>query len=546
MAPPTAGANTVFGLTADEFQELLTQTIQIKASAMETTPLASRLITSSGSVIPADTANKNFVTNIPYNVKVAPGFHQFDYDSTLLFGTPGSASGVHTRFRDAQGLFNDPREGARSIPFKLGIPISSRYGTLEDYYFDRIADENPSYVGDMAADQANEFGYSFWKEFANAVLANPDDNQSIAKLATADFSTSYDPGDGGGNRGRFVFTLDEGSVNRFHIGMRFNVVSTSDANDTDDTIVNRVIQDPGADDIYIGIVDDINYMSGEVVGYFSYLNPTTGARSYAAAATGTFAAAPIAGDYIVQVGTEKAGDLATGDSYLFRNTAGLRDYVKSSGTLLGDNAVTGSTVSIDDHRFMSSFLQNNVGTLTYQKLNLYVDRVNTALEQIRCGGQPHNLDFFVTTPQVINAMYAETDDQIVMSNGGPRGVTGGFDGVARPTAQGQTLELTPDRTVNPGTLWGLKGDGWSIHVPPHMGSIEGGEIPGPRIPVKLAGQEMAGMAEIPFFDTSAGWNNVTGMKYVPVIQQYQFAPARNCLPIGMLLTGLTEETAFTD
>ena len=226
----------------------------------------------------------------------------------------------------------------------------------------------------------------------------------------------------------------------------------------------------------------------------------------------------------------------------FTGIAGVNSWLKSTGSLLGDEAHGTNAIDVDEHPEFKSFFKSGVGVLTEHKLRQYLRRFHAAKSKL---GQ--TIDSLVASDGVWLSYEAQKIGQYQidrtgnLSNLNSQGSAEGF----AFTFEGRTYKGHTSQYVEDGSVYGVKtsGQNWKRYVPPDYAGLQSMGEADAHVPFRFVVPALTGGSSVKFPYLLNNGNKMTEAVQMPGMLRMQLIPDQ---PAGMKLTGVTTDTVYGD
>ena len=288
----------------------------------------------------------------------------------------------------------------------------------------------------------------------------------------------------------------------------------------------------------VNFVDDVTGTIGLVTTVVTNDQPASNAN---------WMAAIIATDIITpaNVAETAAGGVAGAEDN-FTGIAGINSFLKSTGDLLGNEAVGSANdgkIDVDTHPEFKSFFKSSVGVLTEHKLRQYLRRFHVAK-----GRYGQTIDCLIGSDGVWLAYEAQKIGQYMLDRTGnlsSLNSEGSQDGFGFHF-EGRTYKGYSSSYIDDGVVYGIKkgGNNWKRYVPPDYSGLQKmGEAP-THVPFRFVVPALTGgsSAKWPLLSGTTG-SRLTEAVQMPGMLRMQLIPDQ---PAGMKLSGVTTDRVFGD
>ena len=543
----------LFSTHADRIEEVINKNIDVMLPGVD--PVWENMVTSSQGVGPVDALGKDYkilrvfqtgMTGILESGKPVDDFGLFGDDSTTI--------GSRLHRQTLSQTFPDPVNGPNQLPYRLGIPMRSMVSNIMFTLGELQAEATPSFIGQIIAPKLEGFARNIAQTLCNTWYQNQNETYRLAKVASVTASS-------GGGVFRAVVTLDNNAVDRFYVGQRILIIegtATADiaGNTADDAFVVRTASGgAGASVVKDVFVESVDELTGQVT-FISETDVFTTNNSSGVAVS--------VGDQILMadsatISTTNAGGsfnqvacvaVASATSNL-TGIAGVNHWLKVTGNLLGDDAVSGEEVSVTEHPEHRSFKYSNSNALlTEHTLRQLLRRFHAA---------KHKYGYYIDTlvasdgvwlgyesTKIGREMIDRTGRLSSLSSQGSEGGEG-FDSGFSFTCDGKTYKGHTSTYVEGNTLYGLRlgGQNWKKYVPPEYAGLSNMDGAPGYAPFKFVAGALTGTStsQLPIYDSSASGNRnrVTEGSQMPGMLRMQVVPEQFS---AMKITDIAEDRIY--
>ena len=520
-----ATAGSIFDKESTRIEEILSKQIDTILPTLD--PIWRDTVVSSQGVGPISEFSRDFQVNKLYRTGMTGVIEQgAGAQDFMLYGDPENTDlGARLRRNEAVNSFPDPMDGAKPKTFRLTVPMRAMYTNLSLTLGEMQMDATPAVVGDVVAPILQGFAQNLSHTLCNYWYVSQNTSYKLGDIATVTHYT------GTGATGATTttaanvrssrITLTSGEYDRFFAGQRIDIYAVSSGAATG----NRYNGGASArKSVYVAAVDDLK---GEVI----LVSPSG------------YDTLPAATNVIVYANSgqvDGGGTIAAG----FTGIAGVNSWLKSTGALLGSEAISVSgqgTIDVDTHPEFKSFFKGSVGVLTEHKLRQYLRRFHAAKSKL---GQ--TIDSLVASDGVWLSYEAQKIGQYQIERSGNLSnlnKEGSNEGFAF-TFEGRTYKGHTSQYVEDGTVYGWKtsGNNWKRYVPPDYAGLQNMSEADAFVPFRFVVPALTGLSSVKWPYQNAA-NALTEAVQMPGMLRMQLIPDQ---PAGLKLTGVTTDTVYGD
>jgi len=232
----------------------------------------------------------------------------------------------------------------------------------------------------------------------------------------------------------------------------------------------------------------------------------------------------------------------SGSASSFTGISGVNSWLKNTGVLLGDDAISNHEINVDVHPEFKSFVKTDVGVLTEHKLRQYLRRFHVAKAKL---GQ--SIDSLVASDGVWLSYEAQKIGQYQIDRTGNLSSLsneGSSEGFAF-TFEGKTYKGHTSQYVEDGTVYGWKtsANNWKRYVPPDYSGLQTMGEADSYVPFRFVVPALTGGSSVkyPLMKSSGATNLMTEAVQMPGMLRMQLIPDQAA---GMKLSGVTTDTVF--
>ena len=542
----------LFSTHADRIEEVINKNIDVMLPGVD--PVWENMVTTSQGVGPADALGKDYkilrvfqtgMTGILESGKPVDDFGLFGDDSTTI--------GSRLHRQTLTQTFPDPINGPNQLPYRLGVPMRSMVSNIMFTLGELQAEATPSFIGQIIAPKLEGFARNISQTLCNTWYQNQNENYRLAGVASATTS--------GSGPYKCVVTLDNNAVDRFYVGQRIVIIDgTQDAdiagNSAEDAFVVRTaVGGAGASVVQEVYVESVDELTGQVT-FISEANTFTTNNSSGAAIT--------VGDQILMAGSVTFSTTNAGGTYNavkcvaassstsnLTGIAGVNHWLKVTGNLMGDDAVSGEEVSVTEHPEHRSFkYSNSSALLTEHTLRQLLRRYHAAKSKYG-----YYIDTLVASDgvwlgyestKIGREMIDRTGRLSSLSSQGSEGGEG-YDSGFSFTCDGKTYKGHTSTYVEGNTMYGLRlgGQNWKKYVPPDYSGLSNMDGAPGYAPFKFVAGALTGTStsQLPIYDSSASGNRnrVTEGSQMPGMLRMQVVPEQFSM---MKITDIAEDRIY--
>ena len=513
LSPNSVG--TLFDKDNTRIEEILSKQIDTILPTLD--PIWRDTVVSSQGVGPISEFSKDFQVNKLYRTGMTGVIEQGGpANDFVLYGDDYDAAGASAsaignrllRQKTPVGQFPDPLDGAKPKTFRLTVPMRSMYTNLSLTLGEMQMDATPAVIGDVVAPILQGFAQNMSHTLCNYWYLSQNDSYRLGTNASGTVAAT--------GSGPYYWTISttEQAYDRFFTGQRVDVYNgTARQNMTGGTTYIPT---------YVDRVDDLT-------GTVTFVADTD---------WGDFSS----GDYIVYANSGNLRGDAAGTAGSFTGIAGVNSWLKSNGTLLGTESISGAQIDVDTHPEFKSMLKTNVGVLTEHKLRQYLRRFHVAKAKL---GQ--TIDSLVASDGVWLSYEAQKIGQYQIERTGNLSNLkneGSQEGFAF-TFEGRTYKGHTSNYVERETVYGWKtsGNNWKRYVPPDYAGLQNMSEADSFVPFRFVVPALTGLSSVKWPYQIAGSNLLTEAIQMPGMLRMQLIPDQ---PAGLKLTGVTEDRVYAD
>jgi hypothetical protein len=517
----TVTADSLFNTHSGRIEEVINKNIGTILPSMD--PAWRDTIVSSQGVGPASELGRDMLLTKVFMGSMAGVVQMSNKANTndfTLFGDADAALSAKSHLQSLSQTFPDAAAGTNATPYRLQVPMRAIHTNLMMTMGELQAEATPAFIGSVIAPKMEGFARNIAQTVCNTWYTTENDNYVLGTVATkSNVSSDHSATDA------VKVTLNEKTYHRFAVGMRVDIIDESDAQD--DVL-------SAATGVYVLAVDEVKgeLVLGQNVGSAGDLN-----TNMAAGAVGT-------ADRICLPGFRNttAGQAIGNDSAI----AGVNSWLKSTGNLLGNDAISGNSIDVDVHAEHKSYVKGSVGALTEHKLRQYLRGFHRAKDRygmyIDCLIASDGVWLDYESQKIGQYMVDRTGKPSSMnSQGSADGFTFMMDG---RTYQGYTSNYVED-----GAVYGIRkgGNNWKRYVPPSPAGTQKASEVESFLPFEFVAPALgySGIkAPISTTDgTDGGRTRVTEGVQMPGMLRMQLVPDQPC---GLKLTGCNTDQIFGD
>ena len=444
----------------------------------------------------------------------------------------GATGAERMRFNNPTNAFPDPADGPNQQQFQLKVPMRSSYTSIGMTLGEMQAEAHKAHITEVINPKMMGFARMMSHTISSFLYLSQNDNYQLVKLTAGSYSTANV---GGVADDTLIITPSNMAVDRFEVGMRVNIVDSSDAADVLHTTTSN--PDPTF------LVTRVDGLNNKV-----HLMHRTGGDL-----TSILDNAIANDDYIVHPGSRSG-------SNAFKGYAGLNSWIKTGDTtvsgngdtrLLGSEADASKYIDVNAHPEFKSLGRNmNGAPLTEHELrkilrlfhrakNKYGQSVDTML-------LADGVDLAMQSQLIGREILDRTNNLATMrhqgsDNGGRpgAGMTFNFDG--------KTYNSYTSQFVESGAVYCTKtqNNNWKrFSPPPPKGVTKSSELS--FAPFYFVGAAIGGNKSnvLPYMKTNAGGFTLpTEMSQMPGMVRMQMCPDQ---PAGIKLTNVQEQRLWSD
>tara|TARA_R100000664_G_C2749732_1_gene137072 strand:- start:35 stop:1609 length:1575 start_codon:yes stop_codon:yes gene_type:complete len=521
----TVTADSLFSTHSGRIEEVINKNIGTILPSMD--PAWRDTIVSSQGVGPASEIGRDMLITKVFMGSMA-GVVQMSNKATTndftLFGDTNTSLGSKMHLQNITQTFPDAADGPNATPYRLQVPMRAIHTNLMMTMGELQAEATPAFIGSVIAPKMEGFARNIAQTVCNTWYTTENDNYVLGTIAG---KSTTGTGDGHPTNSVKV-TLNEKTYHRFAVGMRVDVQDETESagSHTDDLDADMI-------GLYVVAVDEVK---GEIVlaSASGSADALHGALTVGAAGTG---------DRIVLPGFRKSGDT---DKSADGAIAGINSWLKSSGKLLGNDAIASAQIDVGTHPEHKSYTKGSVGALTEHKLRQYLRGFHRAKDRygmyIDCLIASDGVWLDYESQKIGQYMVDRTGKPSSMnSQGSVDGFTFMMDG---RTYQGYTSNYVED-----GAVYGIRkgGNNWKRYVPPSPAGTQKASEVESFLPFEFVAPAL-GYAGIkaPIATTAGGAGDrttVTEGVQLPGMLRMQLVPDQ---PAGLKLTGCNTDTIYGD
>jgi hypothetical protein len=473
-------------------------------------------------------------------------------------------------------VWPSPLEGPNQNPYRLAIPMRSMMANIMFTMGELQAEALPATVGEIVAPKLEGFARNISHQLCNYWYVSQN-NQFRLTTFTADINqTSSAAWTQFGTTGNFYVDIEPENLatDRFYVGQRVDLYTVTSIEGTD-PIRNNDSEDG------VGIGDEqspatrINLMVGAVDEL------TNKVRLVTPGSPAAWAVEPAASSvqYALVYANSGGLDLSVGGAALtkteFTGIAGINSWLKTGAAgdptsdtqLLGDEALAGDIIDVNDHPEHKSFSQNLSGSvLTEHKLRQYLRRFHAAknkygyyIDLRRFHAAKNKYGYYIDCLIASDGVWMGYEGTKIgrelldrtgrlsslRNEGSDNDEYGGFSF----TFDGRNYMGYTSTYVESGVMYGIRkgGNNWKRYVPPDPRGSRNFDRTEPFIPFKFVAGILTGLGtnQLPIYDTAStgGINRVTEGTQMPGMLRMQLVPDQPC---GMKLNNVGEDRIYSD
>jgi len=522
-----ASTGTLFDKESTRIEEILSKQIDTILPTLD--PIWRDTVVTSQGVGSANDFSKDFQVNKLYRTGMTGVIEQggpvndFMLYGDALVGGANSHLGDRLLKQNTTSVFPDPMDSAKPKTFRLTVPMRAMYTNLSLTLGELQMDATPAVVGDVVAPILQGFAQNLSHTLCNYWYVSQNDQYRLGTIKAKGTATQVN-----GGYFRFTLQINEDCYDRFFTGQRIDIYAPTNDYGSSGAATRRNEVSNVRGSLYIESVDDLK-------GEITVLSATNIQGSIVVGAAGT-------GDAIVYANSGEQATAGAGATASFTGIAGINSWLKSSGNLLGGEAVSGASISVTEHPEFKSFFKSGVGTLTEHKLRQYLRRFHAAKSKL---GQ--TIDSLVASDGVWLAYEAQKIGQYQidrtnnLSNLNNEGSTEGF----AMTFEGRTYKGHTSQYIEDGVVYGVKtsGSNWKRYVPPDYAGLQNMSEADAFVPFRFVVPALTGGSSVKFPYLKGNGNQMTEAVQMPGMLRMQLIPDQAS---GLKLTGVTTDTVYGD
>tara|TARA_Y100001938_G_C8087052_1_gene432682 strand:- start:875 stop:2437 length:1563 start_codon:yes stop_codon:yes gene_type:complete len=515
----TVTADSLFNTHSGRIEEVINKNIGVILPSMD--PAWRDTIVSSQGVGPASAIGRDMLVTKVFMGSMAGVVQMSNSTNTqdfTLFGDEDAALGPKLHLQELTQSFPDALTGPNATPYRMQVPMRAIHTNLMMTMGELQAEATPAFIGSVIAPKMEGFARNISQTVCNTWYTTENDNYVLGTVATtSNVSSSFDATDA------VEITTNEKSYHRFAVGMRVDIIDESDAQD--DLL-------SAATGVYVLAVDEVagTVTLGQNVGSAGDLN-----SNVATGAAGT-------GDRIVLPGYRNttAGSSAANDGAI----AGVNSWLKASGNLLGNDAISGNAIDVGIHTEHKSYTKSSVGALTEHKLRQYLRGFHRAKDRYGM-----YIDCLIASDGVwLNYESQKIGQYMIDRTGRPSSLNSqGSDEGFTFAMDGRSYKGYTSNYVEDGAVYGIRkgGNNWKRYVPPSPAGTQKFDKAESFLPFEFVAPALGyGGIKAPISTTDGtdgGRTQVTEGVQLPGMLRMQLIPDQ---PAGLKLTGCTTDQIF--
>ena len=510
----TVTADSLFNTHSGRIEEVINKNIGVILPSMD--PAWRDTIVSSQGVGPASALGRDMLVTKVFMGSMAGIVEMSNKAVTndfTLFGDTDTALSAKAHLQNITQTFPDATKGTNATPYRMQVPMRAIHTNLLMTMGELQAEATPAFIGSVIAPKMEGFARNIAQTVCNTWYTTENEEYQLGTIATiADASSSHTV------THAVTLTLTEKAYHRFAVGQRVEVLDDTDTLTLDTAAPIKVV-------CYVLSVDEIK---GTVVigtNDDSNLDSTLGA-----------------GDRIIAAGTHKSATAIGNDGAI----AGVNSWLKSTGALLGRDAISGQSIDVDIHTEHKSYTKATVGALTEHKLRQYLRGFHRAKDRygmyIDCLIASDGVWLNYESQKIGQYMLDRTSrPSSLNSEGSAEGFTFAMDG---RSYKGYTSNYVED-----GAVYGIRkgGNNWKRYVPPSPAGTQKFDKAESFLPFEFVAPALGyGGIKAPISTTDGsdgGRTRVTEGVQLPGMLRMQLIPDQ---PAGLKLTGCTTDQIFGD
>tara|TARA_R100000655_G_scaffold84164_3_gene123775 strand:- start:851 stop:2413 length:1563 start_codon:yes stop_codon:yes gene_type:complete len=515
----TVTADSLFNTHSGRIEEVINKNIGVILPSMD--PAWRDTIVSQQGVGPASAIGRDMLVTKVFMGSMAGVVQMSNKAETgdfTLFGDTDTALGSKTHLQNLSQTFPDATLGTNATPYRLQVPMRAIHTNLMMTLGELQAEATPAFIGSVIAPKMEGFARNVAQTVCNTWYTTENDNYVLGTVAGKAQTGTAD----GHPTNSVKVTLNEKAYHRFAVGMRVDVQdeteSTGNADDLEATMIG----------LYVVAVDEVK---GEIVlgSSSGSADALHGALTVGAAGTG---------DRIVLPGFRKSGDTdKTADGAI----AGVNSWLKSTGDLLGNDAISGNSIDVGTHPEHKSYMKSSVGALTEHKLRQYLRGFHRAKDRYGM-----YIDCLIASDGVwLNYESQKIGQYMVDRTGRPSSLSseGSADGFSF-TMDGRTYKGYTSNYVEDGAVYGIRkgGQNWKRYVPPSPAGTQRASEVESFLPFEFVAPALGYSGiKAPISKSVSNFSQVTEGVQLPGMLRMQLIPDQPC---GMKLTGCSTDTEY--
>ena len=531
----TVTADSLFNTHSGRIEEVINKNIGVILPSMD--PAWRDTIVSSQGVGPASALGRDMLVTKVFMGSMAGIVEMSNKAVTndfTLFGDTDTALSAKLHTQNLTQTFPDATTGTNATPYRMQVPMRAIHTNLLMTMGELQAEATPAFIGSVIAPKMEGFARNIAQTVCNTWYTTENDNYVLGTVSDITTSGYGDVSSAHACTDALKFKINEKTYHRFAVGMKVDIIDEGDAQD--DLLVAASGGEAIGTGAYVLVVDEVE---GFVVIGHSVASTSSGdlAASIAAGAVGT-------GDRIVLHGYRNttAGSSAGADSAI----AGVNSWLKSTGDLLGNDAISGQSIDVDIHTEHKSYTKASVGALTEHKLRQYLRGFHRAKDRygmyIDCLIASDGVWLNYESQKIGQYMLDRTSrPSSLNSEGSAEGFTFAMDG---RSYKGYTSNYVED-----GAVYGIRkgGNNWKRYVPPSPAGTQKFDKAESFLPFEFVAPALGyGGIKAPISTTDGsdgGRTRVTEGVQLPGMLRMQLIPDQ---PAGLKLTGCSTDQIFGD
>ena len=503
----TVTADSLFNTHSGRIEEVINKNIGTILPSMD--PAWRDTIVSSQGVGPASELGRDMLLTKVFMGSMAGVVEMSNKALTndfTLFGDTDTKLSEKLHLQGLTQTFPDATLGTNASPYRLQVPMRAIHTNLMMTMGELQAEATPAFIGSVIAPKMEGFARNIAQSVCNTWYTTENNKYQLGTISSiADATSTHDM------TNSVKLEITEKTYHRFAVGQRVEFL------DSDDQTLDVSSVKVSA---YVLAVDEVKGTVDIGTNDASNLDTTLAV-----------------GDLICMHGMHKAETAFTNDGAI----AGVNSWLKSTGSLLGRDAISAAAINVDEHPEHKSYTKSSVGALTEHKLRQYLRGFHRAKDRygmyIDCLIASDGVWLDYESQKIGQYMVDRTGRPTSMnSQGSEEGFTFMMDG---RSYKGYTSNYVED-----GAVYGIRkgGNNWKRYVPPSPAGTQKASEVESFLPFEFVAPALGYSGiKAPITKSVSNFSQVTEGVQLPGMLRMQLVPDQPC---GLKLTGCNTDQIF--